>query len=112
MHTLIQHMTPVQRAVFLLKDVYDFSLADIAEKLQMTPGAVKAALHRARRSLVDVRRDLEKDAISLPMDSEYRNHIEELTSACMRDDIEKLIQLTMFGGGAGKTSDKLFCMAT
>ncbi len=40
-----------ERAAFLLKDVFDLSLEETARALDTTTGAVKAALHRARKGL-------------------------------------------------------------
>jgi RNA polymerase sigma-70 factor (ECF subfamily) len=42
---------PQERAAVVLKDVFDFSLAEIAAILATTVGAVKSALHRARGKL-------------------------------------------------------------
>jgi len=39
---------PQERAAIVLKEVFDFSLREIAEMLDTTDGAVKAALHRGR----------------------------------------------------------------
>jgi RNA polymerase sigma factor (sigma-70 family) len=44
-------LPPSQRACVILKDVLDHSLEDIADELQMSVAAVKAALHRGRASL-------------------------------------------------------------
>jgi RNA polymerase sigma-70 factor, ECF subfamily len=41
-------LEPRQRVALLLKDVFCFSIGDIADFLETTPGAVKALLHRAR----------------------------------------------------------------
>jgi len=62
---LINHLTPKQRAVFMLKDVFDFTIPETAEMLNMTEGAAKAALHRARGALENVRREL-RDASREP----------------------------------------------
>jgi RNA polymerase sigma-70 factor (ECF subfamily) len=48
---LLASASPQERAALVLKDVFDFSLAEIADMLTTTPGAVKSALHRARSSL-------------------------------------------------------------
>lgn len=51
--TLIGRLAPQERAAVVLKDVFDFTLAEIAEALSTTVGAVKAALHRGRGKLRD-----------------------------------------------------------
>ena len=50
--TLIAQLSPQERAAVVLKDAFDLSVAEIAESLGTTPGAVKAALHRGRDKLV------------------------------------------------------------
>jgi RNA polymerase sigma-70 factor, ECF subfamily len=49
--TLMRVLGPQERAAFLLKDVCDMSLEQIAEVLATSVGAVKAALHRGRSRL-------------------------------------------------------------
>jgi RNA polymerase sigma-70 factor, ECF subfamily len=51
--TLIAALSPQERAAVVLKDVFDFSLEEIAEALSTSVGAVKAALHRGRGKLVE-----------------------------------------------------------
>lgn len=48
---LFDRLPPLQRGVYLLRDVYGYSAAETAVHLRMTEGAVKAALHRARQEL-------------------------------------------------------------
>ena len=48
---LVLTLPPMERACVLLKDVFDYSLEDIAQCLESTVGAVKAALHRGRLKL-------------------------------------------------------------
>src|SRR5262245_60333213 len=49
---VLMHMLgPQERAAFLLKEVFDMSLEQIAEVLATSVGAVKAALHRGRKRL-------------------------------------------------------------
>ncbi len=52
--TLLGRLSPQERAAVVLKDVFDFSLEEIAEALSTTTGAVKAALHRGRGKLVEL----------------------------------------------------------
>jgi RNA polymerase sigma-70 factor (ECF subfamily) len=50
---LFDRAAPQERVAVVLKDVFDFSLAEIAELLATTEGAVKAALHRGREKLAE-----------------------------------------------------------
>lgn len=43
--------SPQARAAVLLKDVFEFSLEEVADHLRTSVGAVKAALHRGREAL-------------------------------------------------------------
>lgn len=52
---LAHRLPPKERAALLLKDVFDFSLAEIAAQLRTSTGAVKAALHRGREKLQNAR---------------------------------------------------------
>ena len=45
----LEFLTPTQRAVLLLRDVFDFSVAEAARALRMTEQNVKTTHHRARR---------------------------------------------------------------
>jgi RNA polymerase sigma-70 factor (ECF subfamily) len=51
--TLLSLLSPQQRVAVVLKDVFDFSLEEIAAVLETTPNAVKAALHRGRERLAE-----------------------------------------------------------
>jgi RNA polymerase sigma-70 factor (ECF subfamily) len=48
---LVLALPPKERACVLLKDVFDYSLEEIAELVGSTVGGVKAALHRGRSKL-------------------------------------------------------------
>ena len=48
---LVQRLPPKERACLLLKDVFDYTLEEIAELVGSTTGAVKAALSRGRAKL-------------------------------------------------------------
>jgi RNA polymerase sigma-70 factor (ECF subfamily) len=48
---LVLALPPKERAAVLLKDVFDYSLEEIAEMVDSTVGGVKAALHRGRAKL-------------------------------------------------------------
>ncbi|SEN21509.1 RNA polymerase sigma factor [Paenibacillus sp. OV219] len=48
---LLSHLSPLQRTVFLLKELFGYKAGEVATKLSTSEGAVKAALHRARSAL-------------------------------------------------------------
>lgn len=48
---LLRRLAPQERAAMVLKELFDFTLAEIAELLGTSVGAVKAALHRGRERL-------------------------------------------------------------
>jgi len=47
----LELLTPTQRAVLLLRDVFDFNVAETAGVLRMTEQNVKTTHHRARRAM-------------------------------------------------------------
>lgn len=51
MQCLLRWLSPLQRTVFLLREVWSYRTLETAELLNMTEGAVKAALSRARTAL-------------------------------------------------------------
>ncbi len=51
---LVQNLPPKERACVLLKDVFEYSLEEIAEVVDSTVGGVKAALNRGRSKLASL----------------------------------------------------------
>jgi RNA polymerase sigma-70 factor, ECF subfamily len=47
----LEALTPAQRAVLLLRDVFDCSTNETAEALEMSEANIKVTLHRARRTM-------------------------------------------------------------
>jgi RNA polymerase sigma factor (sigma-70 family) len=91
---LIKYLSPLQRAVFLLRDVFGYSSLEAAALLRTTEGAVKAALHRARHSLVLVRSDIDEEAVlSISVDEDLKALLRSLTSAYQAGDITTLVTL-------------------
>lgn len=79
---LQEHLSPLQQAVFLLRDVLGHSAMEAAEILDTTEGAIKAALHRARQALPLVRQELlQADGPSLPQDTAMQIVLSRLTAA-------------------------------
>ncbi|KEO83704.1 RNA polymerase sigma factor [Tumebacillus flagellatus] len=57
MGRLLQALSPLQTAVLLLRDVFEYSNLEVAGMIGTTEGAVKSLLHRARRNLASVQDD-------------------------------------------------------
>jgi len=49
--TLLAQLSPQERAAVVLKDAFGLSLAEVAEALSTSSGAIKTALHRGREKL-------------------------------------------------------------
>ncbi|MCA0754316.1 RNA polymerase sigma factor [Paenibacillus sp. N4] len=92
-HALLHHLSPLQRSVFLLRDVYGFSTADVSELLAVTQGAVKAALHRARAALSSVRAELEQPALEQPEDEQTKLWLRAIAAAYEKGDAVQLLRL-------------------
>src|SRR3984957_2974988 len=54
MERLVLNLPPKERACVLLKDVFEYSLEEIAELVDSTGGGVKAALNRGRSKLASL----------------------------------------------------------
>ena len=54
-------LTPLQRSCVILKDVIDYSLAEISDALDISEGASKAALHRGRENLRKLAQTVDRD---------------------------------------------------
>jgi RNA polymerase sigma-70 factor (ECF subfamily) len=52
---LLEHLTPPERAVFVLREAFDYSHREIAEILGVTETSSQQLLHRARRHVADGR---------------------------------------------------------
>jgi RNA polymerase sigma-70 factor (ECF subfamily) len=49
----LEALTPAQRAVLLLRDVFEYTSAEAAEALDLSDANARVLLHRARRALAD-----------------------------------------------------------
>ncbi|MMZ48872.1 ECF RNA polymerase sigma factor SigG [compost metagenome] len=94
LQSLMNHLSPLQRTVFLLRDVFAFSISETSDILGTTEGAIKAALHRARKSLEAVKEDLLKGELSLPESENSKTFLRTLTAAYHRGDIATLVMLS------------------
>ncbi|HZP46924.1 MAG TPA: sigma-70 family RNA polymerase sigma factor [Vicinamibacterales bacterium] len=53
----LERLTPTQRAVLLLRDVFDYSVKETADALDLSESNVKTTHHRARQAMADYHRD-------------------------------------------------------
>ncbi|TFE29441.1 RNA polymerase sigma factor [Cohnella luojiensis] len=90
---LIKHLSPHQLAVFLLRDVFEYSIAETAGMLETTDGAIKAALHRARLMLPTVMNEIEKGLLPLPEDENLKTFLRILATAYHAGDMNTMIEL-------------------
>lgn len=88
----LEALTPKQRAVLLLRDVFDYSVSDAAWALDVSESDVKVTLHRARHALADYDRDR---CVPTPeLQAQTRTAIDSLMTAFATGDMrsaEKLL---------------------
>jgi RNA polymerase sigma-70 factor (ECF subfamily) len=86
---LVAVLSPQERAALVLKDVFDYPIADIALLVGTTEGAVKAALHRGRGRLADADRTARKERVVAPS----RAVVDALAEAFSSYNIPRMMQL-------------------
>ena len=100
----LEALTPSQRAVLLLRDVFDYSTSEVATAMEITENSAKVLLHRARGRM----RDYDKDrAIPDSARREATRQALEQFLLCLKnrdaDGLEKLLTTDVLsisdGGG-------------
>jgi RNA polymerase sigma-70 factor, ECF subfamily len=87
---LLGRLPPMERAAVILKDLLQYRLEEIAEIVDSTVGAVKAALHRGREKL----KALHETSAATELDPPQRALLEAFVDCFNRQDwngLEKLI---------------------
>jgi RNA polymerase sigma-70 factor (ECF subfamily) len=108
--TLLALLSPQQRAAVVLKDVFEFSLEEIAGVLETTPNAVKAALHRGRDRLSEPAPRVERGPAPGALESFARafnsRDLEGLTALLLDTASVEIVGLvTEYGPEAAKDPD-------
>ncbi|MFD8227472.1 sigma-70 family RNA polymerase sigma factor [Streptomyces massasporeus] len=105
---LMERLSPVERAVYVLREAFSHSHAEIAEILDLTESASQQHLHRARRRITGARRG-GKEGVD---PASARRVVEEFLAAASSGDTERLVALltddaTAISDGAGLTEKLL-----
>ncbi|MGW0598873.1 sigma-70 family RNA polymerase sigma factor [Streptomyces sp. NPDC002776] len=104
--TVMERLSPVERAVYVLREAFSYGHAEIADILEITESASQQHLHRARRRITAARRGGEVDAAAA------RRIVEEFLAAASSGRTERLVALLTddaiaVSDGAGGTAAKL-----
>ncbi|MFJ8858651.1 RNA polymerase sigma-70 factor [Streptomyces sp. NPDC102451] len=106
MLVVLETLSPLERAVFVLKEVFDFSHAEIAEAVERSEAAVRQAGHRARAHVRARRPRFAADR------SQQRDVTERFFTAATGGDMNSLLELlspdvTLWTDGGGKVRQAL-----
>jgi RNA polymerase sigma-70 factor (ECF subfamily) len=109
---LVINLPPKERACVLLKDVFDYSLEDIASLVDSTVGGVKSALNRGRSKLAGAYESLEVRGAPNPELTKLLGLYVELFNrrdwTRLREVISADARLRITNFFAGKLSDSYF----
>jgi len=100
---VMETLSPLERAVFVLREAFDYSFAEIAAMLDRTEAAVRQLLVRARNHVHEKRP-------RYPLDDAKRQSIaERFLEACVGGDIAPLLEMlspdvTVIADGGGVVS--------
>jgi len=100
---LLESLTPVERAVFLLREVFDYDYRDIARMIDKEETACRQLFHRAKAHVAEHRPRFEASR------EEHQQILERFMQACLMGDLDGLTDLlaedvVMTADGGGKAS--------
>ncbi|MGA8545457.1 MAG: sigma-70 family RNA polymerase sigma factor [Mycobacterium sp.] len=87
----LQHLSPLQRAVLVLRDVLGWQAREVAEMLETSTASVNSALQRARTQLEQARPML--DELGEPTEPGVRELLERYMAAFEHADVDTLAEL-------------------
>ena len=98
---LLERLTPVERAVFLLHDVFDYDFEEVAAIVRRTPATCRQHAVRARRFIAENRPRFDAS------EAERDELVSRFLAASGRGDVDGLIELLaedviVHGDGGGK----------
>src|SRR5215204_4943041 len=86
----LQHLTPAQRAVVILRDVIAWQASEVAQLLDMSVAAVNSSLQRARAQL----HKMDPEAGAEPMtDERAKELLADYVEAFENYDVQRIVQL-------------------
>ncbi|MFC8954624.1 RNA polymerase sigma-70 factor [Streptomyces sp. NPDC057101] len=99
--TLLERLTPNERAVYVLREAFDYSHREIAEILDVTESASQQIFHRAKKHVADGRSRTEVD------EAAARRIVEEFLAAATSGQTDLLVRMltkdaVALGDGGGK----------
>ena len=100
---VLETLSPLERAVFVLREVFGFSHAELATTLGRSEASVRQVAHRAREHVSERRPRFAPDP------AEQRRVTEEFLSAALGGDLERLLtvlapDVVLVSDGGGKRS--------
>ena len=87
MLTVLETLTPTERAVFVLREAFEFPYGEIAAALDRTPAAVRQVAHRAREHVAARRPRIEVDR------GEQQAVVERFMAAVRTGDVQSLLDV-------------------
>jgi RNA polymerase sigma-70 factor (ECF subfamily) len=87
MLTVLETLAPTERAVFVLREVFEVPYADIAAAVDKTPGAVRQIAHRAREHVAARRPRIEVDR------GEHQQVVDRFLAALQTGDLQVLLDV-------------------
>jgi RNA polymerase sigma-70 factor (ECF subfamily) len=98
---VLETLTPLERGVFVLHEVFGYAHTEIADILGRTPSAVRQLAHRAREHVHARRPRYEPDP------RVHRQVTERFLAAALGGDLDALLRIlapevTLFGDGGGR----------
>src|SRR5688572_8331829 len=87
MLTVLETLTPTERAVFVLREVFDVPYEEIAEAVDKTPAAVRQIAHRAREHVAARRPRMEVDL------AEHQQVVDRFLAALRTGDLQVLLDV-------------------
>ncbi len=81
----LEALTPAQRAILILRDVFDYSVLETAEALGLTEGNVKTTYHRARKTMENY--DRSRLPLTQKLQAHTRDVLERFLRCLMNNDV-------------------------